>query len=613
MAVHLARLSLWQATLAADRPLTFLDHRLRSGDSLLGSSASDVLRQPPPGRQRGRPAPLPLLEDEVLDAALVSAISVREALAANPGDTLEQVRQKERALERLDASESSIARWRRVADLWCSGWFHDRAGRAEIRTAFHDLADALVHGRSLLPEATRAQLLQRADVAARERRFFHWPLEFPEVFHGPDGHAAADTGFDAVLGNPPWEMLRGDRGAPEERQRTRTVAQQTCDFARSAGIYRLQGDGHVNLYHLFLERSLSLLRDDGRLGLVIPSGLATDRGCARLRRALLDRTEIDTFCGFENRDRLFPVHRSIKFLLLAATKGGSTAEIPARLGLRRADVLDGLADTGCDDRAVPLTRTFIQRFSGDDLSIPDIRTSRDLAITSAIACSIPALGHPDGWHLTFGRELNATEDRRHFVKDGTGLPVIDGKHIQPFAVDVGASTSRIPRRTAERLSRASLALRHARLGYRDVASPGNRLTLIAAIVPAGVLTTHTVFCSRGALEESDLLFLCGMLNSFTANYLVRLQAGTHVTAALMARLQVPCPARTDSSRNAVVDAARALTAAPADQTAHTALQAHAARLYRLDAMAIEHILSTFPLVDQRDRDAVRATFYGIVP
>ena len=612
MAVQLARLSLWLATLAADRPLTFLDHRLRTGDSLLGSSTADILRQPPPGRAGTRPVSLPLLDHDALDTALTSAIAVREDLAAAPGDTLEQVRKKERALAGLDDKASEIARWRRVADLWCAGWFHERAVRVRFRTAFHDLSGAILTGRSMLPRAFRDRLLQQVDAIASNRRFFHWPLEFPEVFHDGAGIGQTRGGFDAVIGNPPWEMLRGDRGPAEARQRARLSARHVSEFARSAGVYRLQGDGHVNLYQLFLERSLALVRSGGRIGLVLPGGFATDHSSAALRRTMVERTEVDTFCGFENRERLFPIHRSLKFLLVGATAGLATRELPARFGLRRPDALDSLADSGRDTRAVPLSRAFLERFSGDALTVPEVRTTADLEIAAAIAFRVPPLASPDGWNVTFGRELNATEDRHHFVDSGPGLPVIDGKHLQPFVVNTASSRYRIARPVAERLAAARNGLRRPRLAYRDVASPSNRLTLIAAIVPAGVLTTHTLFCARNTLDEESLSFLCGMFNSFVANYLVRMQAGTHVTAALIARLQVPRPARTDPSFVAVVAATHQLSEQPHDSAASAALQAHAARLYGLDAASLRHVLSTFPLVDARDREAVCTAFYGIV-
>ena len=613
MAVQLGRLSLWLATLAAGRPLTFLDHRLRAGDSLIGASPWDVLRQPPPGRRaRERPVDLPLFEREPLDSAIGAAVAVRIGLALEPGDTLEQVRAKERALARLERDDTELTRWKRVADMWCSGWFRDPAGRTEFRAVFHSLTDIVLTGRRELPDRIAGRLLLATDAIAAERRFFHWTVEFPEVFHDRDGRRMPDAGFDAVLSNPPWEMLRGDQGSAEVRSDARTTTSRVADFVRGAGIYRLQGEGHVNLYQLFVERALSLVRPAGRLGLILPSGFATDHGCAVLRRALLDRTLIDTFHGFENRDGVFPIHRGLKFLLLTARIGGTTTEIPARFGLRRPDVLDGLPDSGADPRAVPLTRPFLDRLSGPHLVVPEVRTMRDLEIVTTIAFRTPALSHADGWRVTFGRELNATDDRKNFLDGGTGLPVIDGKHIQPFYADPLRARYRVPVHVANRLAGARGSHHRTRLAYRDVASPTNRLTLIAAIVPAGVMTTHTLFCAKEPLEEELQLFLCGMLNSFVANYLVRLQVGTHVTASLMSRLPVPTVSRESAAFRTIVSSVETLRSSPSDTAVHARLQACAAELYGLNREQFAHVLETFPLVSTAERRAVLSAFYDIV-
>src|SRR4029434_8992773 len=81
--------------------------------------------------------------------------------------------------------------------------------------------------------------------------------------------------------------------------------------------------------------------------------------------------------------------------------------------------------------------------------------------------------------------------------------------------------------------------RRARLAYRDVASATNRLTLIAAIVPARAVTTHTLFCLRTPLPLSAQRALCALTNSYVANYLIRLRVNTHVTVSLVSRLPVP--------------------------------------------------------------------------
>jgi Eco57I restriction-modification methylase len=612
MAVQLGRLSLWLATLAADRPLTFLDHHLRAGNSLVGASPADVARQPPPGHAaRVRRAHLPLLE-ETLEGMLRSAIGVRTGIATEPGDTLDQVRAKERALERLNQSDSPLACWKQLLDLWCSGWFRKPAGRSALRTSFATLGDAVMRGTSALPAHVQAEMLkQAAEIAARER-FFHWSLEFPEVFYDRNGQPVKTSGFDAVIGNPPWEMLRGDRGDEDLRRAGRVAAAQLSDFARSAGIYTHQGNGHSNLYQLFLERALTLVRDGGRIGMVLPSGFATDHGCARLRHALLDRMSIDTFSGLENRDGVFPIHRGLRFLLTTATAGGRTSTVPCRFGVRRPESLDELADIGIDRETVPVSRTLLERLSGSQLAIPEIRSRQDLAIVTTIAFTIPALEDRDGWHVSFSRELNITEDRHHFTSDSDGVPVVEGKHVHPFEVELSAVRYYVPDAIVTTLARVKATYRRARVAYRDVASATNRLTLIAAIIPAGVLTAHTLFCLNEDLDDPAQFYLCGIFNSFVANYLVRLRVSTHVTASIVGRLAVPKPARDAPAFREISDLARRLTAPPCDANAAARLQALVARSYGLSRDQLRHVLDTFPLVALDERAAVMSAFCDIV-
>ncbi len=610
MAVQLGRLSLWLATLSSDRPLTFLDHRLRAGNSLVGASLSDIARQPPGGHSRARPGVLPLFGDDSCDGALRDAIAVRSRIAMEPGDSIEQVRAKEHALTALTNAGTPVERWKDVCDLWCAEWFGEH-GRRRVSVPFGALADEIL-GRGSLPGHVAAPLVGAAKAIAARERFFHWTFEFPEIFRDALGEYLPAPGFDAIVGNPPWEMLRGDRGDADTRDTARTAAAKLTLFARGSGIYTAQGDGHVNLYQLFLERSLALLRRGGRLGMVLPSGLATDRGAAPLRRALLDRTHVDTLVSLENRERMFPVHRSLKFLLLCATSGGRTTAIPCRFGIRRADALDRLPELGPDRDAVTLTRTLLERLSGDEVAVPDVRSTRDLDILQAVVFTTPALGDTGGWHIHFGRELNATDDRRHFTGGTQGLPIVEGKHLWPFVVDVSAARLRIAPGVAAKLVDPARTFERARLGYREVASATNRLTLIAAMVPAGTITTHTVFCLKDPLGDDAQWYLCGMLNSYVANYLVRLRVSSHVSSGIIDRLPVPAPSRDGPRFHEIVVLARALGARRASAGANARLQALAAREYGLGAFHFRHILETLPLVDRADRDAALTAFYDIV-
>jgi len=607
MAVQLARLSLWLATLAADRPLTFLDHHLLAGDSLVGATMDDVRRQPPRSDGAGRrPGPLPLFGDADLAPGLEQAVRTRERLAREPDDSPEIVTAKEKALAALQTPGSAMQRWSSVFDLWCAGWFW-ADGSPPSAGVFAELCDRLLHNRGALrADAADALLRHAADLAARHR-FLHWPLAFPEVFADDRGELLAAPGFDAVIGNPPWDMVRGDAGDADVRAARRADARQLTSFVREAGVYRVAMRSHVNRYQLFLERALQLTRAGGRIGLVLPSGIVTDAGVAPLRRHLFDRSEVESVVGLDNRAGLFPIHRSLRFALMTCTVGRPTDAVACRFGISRGDDLDG------GSRPLMVTRALLGRVSGsDDLGIPEMVTERDLRILERVSARIPWLGASAGWHVRFGRELNMSDDRNSFRpfsgRPGT-RPVLEGKHIEPFRVSMdgcryelahSSTSARVPRR--------------ARLAHLDVASATNRLTLIAAVVPASAVTTHTLFCLRTPIVLEAQHVLCGLLNSMIANYFVRMRVNTHVTVSLVSRLPVPLLTPRDPwfARLALHAKTLATATEPVETMAEYAeVQAMVARVYGLSEKDFEHVLGTFPLIAEGVRARCFAEFTGL--
>jgi hypothetical protein len=621
MAVQLARLSLWLTTLAADRPLTFLDHHLAVGDSLLGASLSDLGRQRPgPGRRRRDAAdrPLPLFDDRVDVEMATTVLPDRFRLACEPSASVEAVHDKERTLAALAAAGGPLARWKAAADLWCAGWF---AGPALPTGLYEDVLSGVLTGRSALAERLRRTVLDDAAAAARREHFFHWELEFPEVFHDAAGRRDPHGGFDAVIGNPPWDALRADTGDGAARERARAGREARLRFIREAGLYRLQGAGHVNRYQLFLERALQLARPHGRVGLILPSGLATDAGSAGLRRALLDETRVERLHGFDNRAGIFPIHRDTKFLLVTAVTAERTERVTCVFGVTDAAWLDTLPDAAANDpaaaRRIVLTRSQIDAGDPDHLTLPLLTSPIDQHILAQVVSHAPRLGDADGWAVRFGRELNATEDRRHFVATRgsaaahprAALVVIDGRHLTPFRIVPDRDGRIIPRRVAAALLDADLTFRRARLAYRDVASASNRVTLIAAILPAGCVSTHTVFCLKTVLGGTSQYCLLALLNSLVANYLVRLQVTTHVTTTLMARLPVPRPVGGSIAFRELATLARSLekTGVDGNIPAFVRLNAIAAGLYGLTPEQYEHVVQSFPLLPAALRqDCIRS-------
>src|SRR5262249_26387632 len=149
--------------------------------------------------------------------------------------------------------------------------------------------------------------------------------------------------------------------------------------------------------------------------------------------------------GMDNHRGVFPIHRSVRFLLVTASTGSPTREIACRLGLDDPAALESIDDDHAPANAsataarraaaaVRVTPALPERISGPALAIPHLRSATDLAIVERAATLFAPLSAASGWGASFGRELNATEDRGAFRPGRHGLPVVDGKHVEPFAV-----------------------------------------------------------------------------------------------------------------------------------------------------------------------------------
>ena len=606
MAVQLARLSLWLATLSKDRPLTFLDHHLATGDSLVGASFADLARDPMPQRPRDLirgGTTLPLFDLDPTEALMPHVLPERFRIALEPGDTPAAVRDKERALARLGAAGTPLTRWTDAASLWCAAWH----GLEISRGVYRDVLLAITDGAGALAHRDRERLVAQARSLADSHRFFHWELAFPEAFFTATGGRRDAAGFDAVIGNPPWDVLRADTGSRDDRDRVRREQRSSRQFFKDSRVYRHQGHGHANRYQLFIERALQLVRPGGRLALIVPAGLVSDQGSAPLRRALLEDTAIDGLFGFDNRSSIFPIHRDVRFVLLTATKGRSTERLVCRFGLSDPQTLDRLPNAAADDpahaKAVTLRPGTLKTWDPEHLAIPWLTRAEDLELVSHIHSRVPTLSAADGWSVTFGRELNATDDREDFVSVASSdadsmLPVIGGKHLEPFRVLTTATSLYISPARAAALVDPARTFGRARIAYREVASATNRLTLIAARLAVGTISTHTVFCSRDKLGVDAHYCLLALLNSLVANYLVRLRVTTHVTATVMARLPVPRPASRSSEFTELARLARALEqgGVTRHEDAYARLNALAAHLYGLTPSQYAYVVSTFPLL-----------------
>ena len=436
-------------------------------------------------------------------------------------------------------------------------------------------------------------LANRWQAFARGQRCLHWAMEFPEIFETGRG------GFDAVIANPPWEMLRGDLGSGTDRSARRDDLGPLQRFVRRSGLYR-DGSGHVNSYQLFLERMMQLVRPGGRLGCLLPGGLLVDHGASSLRRHLLDHAAVDLISVFDNRESHFPIHRSVRIVSITGTSGASTEAVLLD---------DGVQLRGGGQAAVPaaprlLPRALLRRGSGEAEAVPSLRNGDEVGVLERLL-AFPRLGGVE-WRLGFGRELNATEDRA-LLRAGRhpphGLRVVDGKHLQAFAVNPPDEGSWLAPEDASRVLTGE-RWKHWRLAYRDVSSPTNTRSLIAALLPPGCVSTHTLFCLRTSVGLAAQLYVCGMMNSLVADWFVRRYLGAHVTTRLVASLPVPRLSGSDPRRRAITRLAGRLMRDQDDQQAQGQLQHVAAGIYGLSRAERVVVAADFPRLAAAVRDCM---------
>lgn len=270
LAVELAKVSLWLATVSQGKPLSFLDHRLKTGNSLLGTDLASLKRYPNvKGRTKeGGGGSLPDFVSRIFIDKLIGKIKELEAIGDN---RLEDVKRKEKIFAEFRLLPE-YQKAKAIADVWTSMFFGNKIASTERRGAkdvYYDLIYSLDYPDNWEPKTKTSWFKQAARIAA-EKRLFHWELEFPEVFLAHQGEES-QRGFDAIVGNPPYvnalQLAKAGDSREKEFIRLRFVAKRAFDF-----------------YIPFLELGQRLVRANGRSGLITPNKLLAAPYAESLRR-----------------------------------------------------------------------------------------------------------------------------------------------------------------------------------------------------------------------------------------------------------------------------------------------------------------------------------------
>ena len=474
MAAELCRVSLWLEALEPGKPLSFLDHHIRVGNSLLGTTPElieaglpDEAFKPMQGddrkvcsglrkrnkaeRESGQRDMGYLMVAE--PSAEYYTLGARSRwIGESPDGTLGEVQGKEAEFRRLEGSGEYRQRWL-VADAWCAA-FVQAKGAGTGPAAGRDPALCITTDTMWGLEADAATLApaQRREVErlAGEYQFFHWHLAFPEVFEG-GGERGGIGGFDCVLGNPPWErvklqekewfaerspeiadapnaatrkgMIRALADEDPELYRAFLDAQRQSEgrshLMRSTGRYPLCGRGDINLFAVFAEAMRTNLNERGRMGCVLPTGIATDDTTKRFFQDLVRTKSLASLFDFENMGVFFPdVHRNYKFCLFTAGRGLRPTSERAEF-VFFADSVDALRDP---ERRFVLSADDIALINPNTHTCPIFRSAKDAELTKAIYRRVPVLireardrqPEVNPWGVRFNAMFHMANDSHRF-------------------------------------------------------------------------------------------------------------------------------------------------------------------------------------------------------
>ncbi|MHA1974056.1 MAG: Eco57I restriction-modification methylase domain-containing protein [Candidatus Hodarchaeales archaeon] len=421
---------------------------------------------------------------------------------------------------------------------------------------------------------------------------FNWNVIFPNIIK--------NRGFDIILSNPPWNILKPsekeffanfdsrltkynvdkikarkiiddllqDDGISSKWSDYKNLIKIRSKYFRSnykyqSGHLKIRGktrrvSGDLNLYKLFIERIYFLLKPGGCCGLVVPSGIYTDAGTSGLRQLLFENCQVKDLFAFENRKGIFPtIHRSFKFCVLVFKKNGYTSKFSSSFMLRK--LLD------IHKNNFNLDWNEIKHFSPSSWSIIEFKTKQDLDLTRKLF-EKPTLAESFP-NFVMTRELDLTLDSHLFNTEGNGIPIYEGKMIEQFNPSFARGRYWITQDKLKIKNNVSFKnIKSYRLAFRSIAASTNRRTMIATIVPKNVCCANSLIVSKvfdktgtSLISETELLYLCGIFNSFVFDFLLRLKVTTNINMFFVYDMPVPQFGQTKTHLQIISDVANILS------------------------------------------------------
>jgi hypothetical protein len=623
MAVELAKFSLWVTAAVPNMPLWFLDHKIRCGNALIGASPQLLNKGIP------QEAYLPVTGDDKDVCTRVKKQIQREEKQKAKGNGLQRtipygmLTEADRCyrsyLGWLDNDPSTVAEVdefagsyegvrqgidnhvnARLANAWTAAFFipKDQPHKAYITNETLEL----IHNREALDEALQGEI----DAVAQQYNFFHFHLAFPEVF--------AKGGFDCMLGNPPWERVKLQEkeffrtthphiaaGSKTVRKRfidqlpaenpelynsfigAKSRSERTAAFLLRSGRYPLLGRGDVNTYTVFTENFRNLLNAKGCMGIIVPTGIATDDTTKFFFSDIVEKKHLVSLYDFENRKQLFKdIDSRVKFCLLTISAQGH--EQPFDFLFFAHDI----GDLWVEEKHFSLTAEELFLLNPNTSNCPVFRSQRDAELTMSIYRRFPILINEktgaNPWELSYTRMFDMTNDSHLFrtreqleaeglhlhgnifTRNGEQyLPLYEGKMFDFYdhrRSHVVVTDNLIRSGQSEDLTQAEKLdpycvpmprywvqeaevekvvedTRGWLFGFKNVTSVTNERTFIGTILPYTAVGHSTpLLSSRSPIFHVLTTVLC----SFVFDYLIRQKmGGVNLTLNYLQQLPIPQP------------------------------------------------------------------------
>lgn len=468
LAIEITKAALWLEAFDARRPFPFLDAHFRVGNALLGTTPALLKNNIPDSafavlgdddkewtaklKARNKTERQADADQLILDFG-PEALNVeigqfhQAAIEADSGITgnLDQLRARADAWRRLE-DDPDLKAAKLVADAWCAAFVQPKTGsQTSGQGITHRTLRSLFDNPQNVPDSV-VTLIKKL---ARQYRFFHWHLEFPGIFTAREGHEDPTTGwsggFSCVIGNPPWDALQledkqffGNLGHHEiENAGTAAIRKKMIQQLEESdpNLYRQYGDarrqsdginhlvrsgrfpltamGRINTYGLFAETMRTIAGRLGTIGVITPTGLATDKATADFFSDTLTNNRLHAFYDFDNEAKIFAdVHHSFRFAVTTMTGTGRTVG-----RTRFAFLTRHIADVA--SRRFELAAEEVLKLNPNTGTLPMFRTRTDAEITLGIYNRHPVLirdADPDGnpWELSFARQFHMADDSGHF-------------------------------------------------------------------------------------------------------------------------------------------------------------------------------------------------------